>query len=120
MMRVSEHVASLSTPKARRSTSASASSSATLPEPVDTPPTISGGSGEIQEDVELDCVHNEPLMRGPNTSPRSCMRMQNTKDGGLRERRQCVVCVLDNAQLCPSGSHSLLQLMSVLLLCCSL
>ena len=56
MMRVSEHLASLSTPKARRSTSASsASSSATLPEPVDTPPTISRGSGAIAEDVEPDC-----------------------------------------------------------------
>ena len=56
MMRVSEHLASLSTPKPRRSTSASsASSSATLPEPVDTPPTISRGSGEIAEDVEPDC-----------------------------------------------------------------
>ena len=56
MMRVSEHLALLSTPKPRRSTSASSgSSSATLPEPVDTPPTISGGSGEIEEDVELDC-----------------------------------------------------------------
>ena len=53
---ISEHLASLSTPKPRRSTSASsASSNATLPEPVDTPPTISRGSGEIAEDVELDC-----------------------------------------------------------------
>ena len=56
IMRVSEHLASSSTPEPRRSTSASsASSNATLPEPVDTPPTISRDSGEIEEDVEPDC-----------------------------------------------------------------
>ena len=55
MMHVSTHLASLSTPKPPRSTSASSvSSTATLPQALDTP-TISRGSSEIEEDVELDC-----------------------------------------------------------------
>ena len=56
MMCASTHFASLSTSKPHRSTSASRTLSiAVLPKALDTPPTISRGSGEIEEDVELDC-----------------------------------------------------------------
>ena len=77
MMRVFEHLASLSTPKARRSTHASsASSGATLPEPVDTPqrfPVVPVRLRRMLSRIVMgvaNTLHNEPLMRGHTTSPR--------------------------------------------------